>query len=155
MSEKKATPDILEAIDNYIPHLPFIPFFRKPKMNFRRPKIYLPHQDPGRIILILMLIGSILLLSGVLYVLSENPIPMGFTSSGSPVLVQPSIHDQFLIETIVVGIFFSVGTFGVFLLRFSTRFAYDPRYATSLILLGLNLIIVGFAGAQLMMEEKR
>jgi len=154
MSEKETPPDLLQTIDSHIPSLPWVPFFRKPKMNFRRPKLYLPHQEPGKYILFILIASSVILLSGGLYVVSENPIPMGFTQTGSPVLVHTSHHDQFLIETIVVAIFFSVGAFGVYLVRFSTRFAYDPRYATSILVLGLILIIVGLAGAQIMLDEK-
>jgi hypothetical protein len=154
LSSREPLDEILHTIDRFIPRLPWIPFFRKPKMNFRRPKIYLPHQEPGKYILFLLIASSILLLSGILYVVSENPIPMGFTQTGSPVLVHTSQHDQFLIETIVVGIFFSVGAFGVYLVRFSTRFAYDPRYATSILILGIILIVVGLGGAQIMLDEK-
>ncbi|MHA2369426.1 MAG: hypothetical protein ACXADX_11460 [Candidatus Hodarchaeales archaeon] len=154
MSSKETSSDILNTVDRFIPRLPWIPFFRKPKMNFRRPKIYLPHQEPGKYILFILIASSILLLSGILYVVSENPIPMGFTQTGSPVLVHTSQHDQFLIETIVVAIFFSVGAFGIYLVRFSTRFAYDPRYATSILILGIILLLVGLAGAQIMLDEK-
>ncbi|MFQ5981153.1 MAG: hypothetical protein ACE5OZ_23680 [Candidatus Heimdallarchaeota archaeon] len=154
MSDKKTSSDILHTIDNFIPRLPWIPFFRKPKMNFRRPKIYLPHQEPEKYILFILVLSSILLISGALYVVSENPIPMGFTQTGSPELVHPSQHDQFLIETIVVAIFFSVGALGIYLLRFSTRYGYDLRYATSILILAIILIIVGIAGAQIMLDEK-
>ncbi|MFW9915839.1 MAG: hypothetical protein ACFFGZ_09550 [Candidatus Thorarchaeota archaeon] len=154
MSSKETSSDILSTVDRFIPRLPWIPFFRKPKMNFRRPKVYLPHQEPGKYILFIIITSSVLLLSGILYVVSENPIPMGFTQTGSPVLVHTSPHDQFLIETIVVAIFFSVGAFGIYLVRFSTRFAYDPRYATSILILGIILLLVGLAGAQIMLDEK-
>ncbi len=136
------------------PKLPWIPIFRKPRMKFELPTVRLPHRTPQNYIIGLLLLFSLFILAGGLYDLAENPPPIGATETSIEPIYRQSLNEQFLIESLAAGVFIGIGVGGFFLLRYATRYAYDPRYATSLLVLGIILMLVGLAGTTLMLDQK-
>ena len=134
--------------------IPWIQLFRRPKLDFRRPTFELPHRAPQNYLLAFLLLFTIFLLAGGIYNLTENPQPMGYTQQTGFLPVYTALNEQFLLESLAAGIFIAIGAAGLFLIRFATRYAYDTRYATSLLLVGCILIGAGFMGAFIMLERK-
>jgi len=137
-----------------IPHFPWIGIFREPKFDFRRPSFELPHRAPQNYLLALLLLFVVFLLAGGIYDLTESPLAMGYTQDYGFMPVYLALNEQFLLESLAAGIFIAIGAAGLFLIRFATRYAYDTRYATSLLLVGCLLIGAGFLGAYLMLDAK-
>jgi hypothetical protein len=131
-----------EREEGHFPRLPWIPGLKKPTIDFRVPDIELPYEAPHKYILAVILLVTVFILAGGLYNLTEQPLPMGQTAT-QLVPVFKSTSEQFLVESLIAGLFFGIGSGGLYLIHYSTRFAYDIR--TSITLLILGIIITGIA----------
>ncbi len=133
--------------------IPWIPGFKRPTIDFKRPNFELPYEAPHKYIIFVILLSTIFILAGGIYNLTENPLPMGQTSSALvPVFQSPS--EQFLIESLIAGLFFGLGAGGLFMIRYSTRFAYDVRTSITLLILGITLTIIAAGGTVIMYDFK-
>ncbi len=135
------------------PRLPWIPGLKKPVIDFRVPDIELPYEAPHKYILAFILIVTIFLLAGGIYDVTEQPLPMGQTAT-QLVPVFKSSSEQFLVESLIAGLFFGIGAGGLYLVRYSTRFAYDIRTSITLLLLGIILTVVAASGTIVMYDFK-
>lgn len=133
--------------------VPWISAFKKPTIDFRRPNFALPNEAPHKYIIIAILIATIFILAGGIYNLTENPLPMGQTETALvPIFKSPS--EQFLVESLIVSLFYGLGTGGLFMIRHSTRFAYDVRTSITLLILGIILTLVAAGGTVVMYDYK-
>ena len=135
--------------------VPWVNFLSKPHMNFRRPKITLPHKAPHKYITGILFFLSIFLLAGGVYDLAEAPIPLGYTDRGyTP--IYPSLNDQFLIESITTMIFIGVGAIGFFLIKFpaSEDRESDMRSASFILGIAAVLILIGVFATYSMFQMK-
>ena len=85
---------------------------------------------------------ALFLLGGGVYNMITNPPVAYFTSSGMEVFYW-SLTDQFLLESILVMIFYGLGFAGFIVAHRSTKYAYTPRNAYRFLLVGGVLLIVG------------
>jgi len=152
MSQNNST---IDAEDEKIIQVPWLNFFSKPYMNFRKPKITLPHKAPHKYIAGILFFVSIFLLAGGVYDLAEAPIPIGYTQKGyTP--IYPSLNQQFLIESITTMIFIGVGAIGFFLIKLPTgkERETDVRSASFILSIAAVLIIIGVFAAYSMFQMK-
>ncbi|MFX0185981.1 MAG: hypothetical protein ACFE95_23085 [Candidatus Hodarchaeota archaeon] len=133
--------------------LPWIPGLKKPSIDFRMPDIELPYEAPHKYILAIILFATVFILAGGIYNLTENPLPMGQTTT-QLVPVFRSNSEQFLVESLIAALFFGIGAGGLYMIRYSTRFAYDVRTSITLLILGIILTIIAVVGAQVMYDFK-
>ncbi|MFX0124050.1 MAG: hypothetical protein ACFFAE_10470, partial [Candidatus Hodarchaeota archaeon] len=124
-----------EREKGHFPRLPWIPGLKKPTIDFRVPDIELPYEAPHKYILASILFATLFILAGGLYNLTEQPLPMGQTAT-QLVPVFKSTSEQFLVESLIAGLFFGLGSGGLYLIHYSTRFAYDVRTSITLLILG-------------------
>lgn len=136
-----------------LPRFPWIPGLKKPTIDFRVPNIELPYEAPYKYILALTLFLVIFILAGGIYNLTEQPLPMGQTTT-QLVPVFKSSSEQFLVESLIAGLFFGIGAGGLYLIRYSTRFAYDARTSITLLILGIILTLVAAGGTMVMYDYK-
>ena len=135
------------------PRLPWSPGLKKPTIDFRIPDIELPYEAPYKYILAFTLFMVIFILAGGIYNLTEQPLPMGQTAT-QLVPVFKSSSEQFLVESLIAGLFFGIGAGGLYLIRYSTRFAYDARTSITLLILGIILTLVAAGGTMVMYDYK-
>ena len=124
--------------------LPWINFLSRPQMNFRLPKIALPHKAPHQYIVTILIFFSLFMLAGGIYDLANSPLPLGFTQQGyTP--VYPSLNDQFFVESMAAMVFIGLGAAGFFLLKYPTEpgRAGDIRSASFIIGIAMILIFIG------------
>ena len=136
-------------------NVPWVGFFSKPYMNFRRPKVVLPHKAPHQYIAGMLFVVCVFLLAGGVYDLAESPIPLGYTKTGyTP--IYPSLNDQFLIESVTTMIFIGVGAVGFFLIKFPTSQGRETntRSASFILSIASVLIILGLFAAYSMFQMK-
>ncbi|MHA2298066.1 MAG: hypothetical protein ACXAEU_05235 [Candidatus Hodarchaeales archaeon] len=133
--------------------IPWISFFAKPNVDFRRPQLDLV-QNPQNVLLIILLFATTFLLAGGVYNLAENPLPLGYSDQQGYIPIYSGMSNQFLVESLTAGIFFAIGAAGFFLVRYATRYAYDTRSATTIIVLGVGLLVIGILGALIMIQIK-
>jgi len=88
--------------------------------------------------------ASIFFLGGGIYDLLEQPAFAVFIQ-GRPIAVYPySLSEQFLGESVFVMILYGLGTAGLLVTYQSTKYAYRPRQAFMLLLLGVLLIVISY-----------
>ncbi|MHA2363144.1 MAG: hypothetical protein ACXAC7_04250 [Candidatus Hodarchaeales archaeon] len=135
--------------------LPWISFLAKPQMNFRTPKIDLPHRAPHQYIAGLLVLTSLFLLAGGIYNITENPLPLGFTQQGY-MPIYTSLNDQFLIESLSALVFIGLGAAGFYLMRYPTQQKYgtDMRSATFILVMGIVLLLISLAATVIMLQIK-
>ncbi|MFX1511132.1 MAG: hypothetical protein ACFFCQ_00905 [Promethearchaeota archaeon] len=144
----------IENVPKYVPKLPWIKTFRKPRVSFRLPPITRPTSFPHHILTVGMMLFAVLLMAGAIYDLSERPIPMGFTAAQRPILLQPDLNGQFLIESLVAATFFGIGALGIILIRYSAAMEESARSTTSVLVVGISLIAIATFAGSLMLADK-
>jgi hypothetical protein len=82
------------------------------------------------------------LLSGGIYDVLIKPIVAYFASGGQMLVFYPSLSEQFLLESIMVIIFYAIGFAGFLIAYRSTKYAYNPRQAYRFLLVGCVLLII-------------
>ena len=136
-----------------LPKVRWVPGFKKLNIDFRIPDFQLPYEAPQKYLLVTMIVGFIYILAGGIYNLAENPIAMGSTQTAL-VPVLKTLGDQFLLESFIAAILIVVGVSGLYLIRYSTRFAHDFTSSLTLLALGSMILLVAVAGITLMYNYK-
>lgn len=101
---------------------------------------------PSLLVIALATVGfSIFLLGGGVYNLIVPFVPIGFPLGRRVLFFYPrSVHEQALLESLTVMIVYSIGVTGFLLTYQSTKYAYRPRQAFILLLVGCALIFIGY-----------
>lgn len=94
---------------------------------------------------VLVVAASIFLLGGGVYDLLIQPLFAIVASGGRIITYYPySISEQFLAESITVMVLYAIGVVGFLLTYQSTKYAYSPRQAYRLLLVGCLLLIIAY-----------
>ena len=89
--------------------------------------------------------ASIFLLGGGLYDLLEKPLVAAFAAGGRIIFYYPyGINQQFIAESMFVMIVYAIAVVGLLLTYESTKYAYRPRQAFMLLLVGCTFIFVAY-----------
>lgn len=97
------------------------------------------------VIATIVVAGSIFLLGGGIYDILEKPLTAIVAAGGRIIVVYPyALNEQFLVESIIVMTLYAIGVVGFFLTYQSTKYAYRPRQAFILLLMGCVLIITAY-----------
>ncbi|NIR86380.1 hypothetical protein GWO13_01960 [Candidatus Bathyarchaeota archaeon] len=88
---------------------------------------------------------SIFLLGGGVYDLIVPFVPIGFPLGRRVLFFYPrTVHEQVFLESLTVMTVYGIGIAGFLLTYQSTKYAYKPRQAFTLLLLGCVLIIIAY-----------
>lgn len=97
------------------------------------------------VIATIVVAGSIFLLGGGIYDILEKPLTAIVAAGGRIIVIYPyALNEQFLVESIIVMTLYAIGVVGFFLTYQSTKYAYRPRQAFILLLVGFVLIITAY-----------
>jgi len=89
--------------------------------------------------------ASIFFLGGGLYDFLEKPLVAAFASGGRIIFYYPyGISEQFVAESVFVMIIYAIAVVGLLLTYESTKYAFRPRQAFMLLLVGCTFIIVAY-----------
>jgi len=104
------------------------------------------------LIAVIAFVGFIL--AGGIYDLLAHPISLLPTPTGYSVLIQGTLGQQTLNESLIAGFLYMLGLGGLYMLLRSTRFAYRPRNAYLLLILGtLTVLVVVFYSNALITQK--
>lgn len=88
--------------------------------------------------------STVFFLGGGVYNLLAQPL-IAFPIGRKILFFYPySVHEQAILESILVMVSYVMGFFGVFLMYQSTKYAYKPRQAYILLLTGVVLLIIAY-----------
>jgi hypothetical protein len=104
------------------------------------------------IIIALAIVGFIL--AGGVYDLLEHPISLLPTPSGYSVLISGTLGEQTLNESLIAGFLYMLGLGGLYMLLRSTRFAYRPRNAYLLLMIGTFTVLMVVYYSNALMSAK-
>ena len=103
-------------------------------------------------ILVVTIVGFIL--AGGIYDLTNSPISLLPTTTGYSVLIKGTLGQQTLNESLIAAFLYMLGLVGLYMLLRSTRFAYRPRNAYLLLILGtLTVLLVVFYSTALITQK--
>ncbi len=101
---------------------------------------------PSLLVIALAAVGvSIFLLGGGVYNLIVPYVPIGFPLGRRVLFFYPrTIHEQVFLESLTVMTVYGIGIAGFLLTYQSTKYAYRPRQAFMLLLVGCALIFIAY-----------
>jgi len=86
---------------------------------------------------------AIFLFGGGVYDLTVKPYSAVY-SQGRFVLVYPALSEQFIADSIATIILYSLGTVGLIVIYQSTKYAYKPRQAYMMFVVGTVLLLLAY-----------
>ena len=109
---------------------------------------------PSALILSIITIAiAVFLFGGGLYNLTVKPYPAVY-SQGRFVLVYPSLSEQFIADSIAATILYSLGVVGLLVMYQSTKYAYKPRQAYMMLMVGAVLLLLAYIFLEAAIQQK-
>lgn len=127
---------------------------RMSSMSYSLSKLYrrISTTKPSAFLLsILVLAVAIFLFSGGVYNLTVRPYPAVYYG-GRFVLVDPRLSEQFIADSIVAAILYAFGAIGLIMIYQSTKYAYKPRQAYMMFIIGAVLLLLAYMSLELVMH---
>ena len=104
--------------------------------------------------IVIVLAFVIFVMAGGIYDILEHPISLLPTATGYSVLIRGTLGQQTLNESLIAGFLYMLGLGGLYMLLRSTRFAYRPRNAYLLLIIGtLTILIVAYYSNALIVSK--
>jgi hypothetical protein len=97
---------------------------------------------------------SVFILAGGIYNLLEKPLALLPQGGGWTFIYRGSVHMQTLNESIVVAIVYVLGLSGLYVIFRSTKYAYRPRQAYILLLIGVIVTLISFLYINFLLQSK-
>lgn len=112
-------------------------------------------RKPSTTLLLILIVGFVaFVLAGGIYDILEHPITLLPTTSGYSVVITGTLGQQTLNESLIAWFLYMLGLGGLYMLLRSTRFAYRPRNAYLLLILGtLTVLLVVFYSNALITQK--
>ena len=109
---------------------------------------------PSTFILSIITIAiAIFLFGGGVYNLTVKPYSAIY-SQGRFILVDPRLSEQFIADSIAATILYSLGTVGLIVIYQSTKYAYKPRQAYMMFVVGTLLLLLAYIFLEVEMQIK-
>jgi hypothetical protein len=112
-------------------------------------------RKPSTTLLLIIVLGVVaFILAGGVYDILERPISLLPTAGGYKVLIPGTLGQQTLNESLIAGFLYFLGLGGLYMLLRSTRYAYRPRNAYLLLIVGtLVVLLVVFYSNSLLTQK--
>jgi len=107
-------------------------------VNFRPPTLLIP---------ILVVAFSIFLFSGGVYDLVQKPLTAVYYNNQF-LFLNPYLSEQFVSDSVVAAIIYSLGVLGLLMIYQSTKYVYKPRQAYMMLLIGLTLLFLSYVAVE-------
>jgi hypothetical protein len=99
---------------------------------------------PSTLILSIIAIAiAIFLFGGGLYDIIMKPLSAVYYS-GRFYFLYPELGSQFITDSIVATVLYSIGIIGLIVMYQSTKYAYKPRQAYMMLLVGIILLFIAY-----------
>ncbi len=103
---------------------------------------------PSALILSALAIAiAIFLFGGGIYNLVRRPLPSAYVNvpgGGRFIFLYPQLSEQFITDSIIATILYSMGVIGALTMYQSTKYAYKPRQAHLMLLIGVVVLILAY-----------
>jgi hypothetical protein len=113
---------------------------------------------PSTITLSVIAIGVVIFLfGGGIYNVVRRPLPSAYVNvpgGGRFIFLYPQLSEQFITDSIVATILYSLGIIGALALYQSTKYVYKPRQAYLVFLVGISLLILAYIYLEITIRTK-
>jgi hypothetical protein len=94
---------------------------------------------------VIVVAASLFLLGGGIYDLMEKPLLLIVAAGGRIITYYPyALNEQFLVESVIVMIIYTLAVVGFLISYQSTKYAYRSRQAYRLLLVGCVLVVIAY-----------
>jgi hypothetical protein len=109
---------------------------------------------PSHLILSVITIAiTIFLFGGGLYVIIMKPYPAAYYG-GRFIFLYPGLSEQLVTDSIIAAILYSLGIIGLIVIYQSTKYAYKPRQAYMMLLVGVALLLIAYIFLEVAVQRK-
>jgi hypothetical protein len=109
---------------------------------------------PSTFVLSIIIIAvAIFLFGGGLYSIIMKPYPSIYYG-GRFIFLYPQLSEQFITDNIVATILYTLGIVGLIALYQSTKYAYNPRQAYMMLLVGISLLLIAYIFLEITIQIK-
>jgi len=109
---------------------------------------------PSTLLLSLIVISlAIFLFGGGLYNVVRRPLPSAY-SGGRFYFLYPQLSEQFITDSIIATILYSFGVIGILAVYKSTEYAYKPKQAYMVFIVGVVLLVIAYAFLEVVIQMK-
>ena len=95
------------------------------------------------VISIIVISYAIFLFGGGLYTIISSPLPAYYTGKGF-LFLYPDIGQQFISDSIISIMLYALGFAGLLAIYQSTKYAYKPRQAYMMLVIGIALLLLAY-----------
>ncbi|MBC7129833.1 hypothetical protein H5T51_01255 [Candidatus Bathyarchaeota archaeon] len=96
---------------------------------------------------IIILAIVVFLFGGGLYSIIVKPYPAVYYG-GRFLFIYPQLSEQFVSDSIIATTFYAIGVIGVLLMYQSTKYAYKPRQAYMMFIIGVSFLILTYVSLE-------
>jgi hypothetical protein len=120
---------------------------RVSSMSFSVNKLYrrISTAKPSTLIISAIAIAfAIFLFSGGIYDIIVKPLPSYYSTGTGFLFLYPQLSEQFLTDSLIAMTLYSLGVVGLIVMYQSTKYAYKPRQAYMMFLVGIVLMLLAY-----------
>jgi len=100
---------------------------------------------PSTFITSAIVIGiAVFLFGGGLYNIIMMPLPSFYSREFGFLFLYPQLSEQFITDSLIAMILYSLGIIGVIVMYQSTKYAYKPRQAYMMFLVGVIFLLIAY-----------
>jgi len=105
------------------------------KISTAKPSIF--------IVSIIVIASAVFLFGGGLYTIILQPLPSAYVS-GRFYFLYPDLGSQFISDTVIAAMLYVIGFIGILAIYQSTKYAYKPRQAYMMFVVGVVLLFLAY-----------
>jgi len=95
------------------------------------------------VISIIVIASAVFFFGGGLYTIIEKPLPSAYVS-GRFYFLYPDLSYQFISDTVIAALLYVIGFIGILAIYQSTKYAYKPRQAYMMLVIGMLLLFLAY-----------
>jgi hypothetical protein len=96
---------------------------------------------------------AVFLFGGGVYDLTMKPYPAVYSGTRF-ILVDPRLSEQFISDSVVATILYSLGVVGLLVIYQSTKYAYKPRQAYMMLIVGAVFLLLAYIFLESAIRQK-
>ena len=95
------------------------------------------------VISVIVISYAVFLFGGGLYTVISSPLPAYYTGKGF-IFLYPELGSQFVSDTVIAVMLYAIGFIGLLAIYQSTKYAYKPRQAYMMLVIGVSLLLLAY-----------
>jgi hypothetical protein len=125
-------------------------------LSFTLNRVYkaISNARPSNLIIPMIVLGGVVFLfGGGLYDIIMKPLPAVYYG-GRFLFLYPALSEQFISDSIIAMIVYTLGIAGLIIVYQSTKNVYKPRQAWMMLIIGMSLLLIAYAFLQATIQQK-